>query len=85
MLGQQLEGGSELSDYEISWVHRQFWPHAFPQHAKHGALQEEVEISSNLFYLSGAEEIMSSMEMSCRMGDNAAMALYLQDWDHGSA
>ncbi|RJE18327.1 Prenylcysteine [Aspergillus sclerotialis] len=85
MLGQQLEGEYELSDYNISWVHRQFWPHAFPQYGKDDGLQEKVEIAPNLFYLNGAEEIISSMEMSCRMGDNIAMTLYMQDWDHGPA
>lgn len=85
MLGQRLEGESELSDYNISWVHRQFWPNAFSRYAKHDELQGKVEIAPNLFYLSGTEEIISSMEMSCRMGDNIAMRLYMQDWDHGPA
>lgn len=84
MIGRQLEDGSELSDYDISWVHRQAWPQAFPRYEKQHALLEEIEIGPNLFYLNGAEEVISSMEMSCRMGDNAAMKLYLADWSQPS-
>lgn len=81
MIGRQLEDGPELSNHGISWVHRQSWPQAFPRYNKHHRLLENIEIGPKLFYLSGAEEIVSSMEMSCRMGDNAAVKLYLQDWD----
>lgn len=80
MLGRQLEDGLGLSNYDISWVHRQDWPQAFPRYEKQHALLEEIEIGPNLFYLNGAEEVISSMEMSCRMGDNAATKLYLEDW-----
>jgi hypothetical protein len=79
MIGQQFHEGSELSDYDISWVHRQAWPHAFPRYQESHALLEEVEIAPKLFYLSGAEDVISSMEMSCRMGHNAAEKLYWQE------
>jgi hypothetical protein len=80
MIGQQFHEGSELSDYNISWVHRQAWPHAFPRYQENHALAKEVEIAPKLFYLSSAEDVISSMEMSCRMGRNAAEKLYWQEW-----
>jgi prenylcysteine oxidase/farnesylcysteine lyase len=42
---------------------------------------DEVEIAPNLFYLSGGEEIVSSLEMSCRMGYDAARELSRGRWD----
>jgi prenylcysteine oxidase / farnesylcysteine lyase len=80
MIGQKFHEGSELSDYDISWVHRQAWPHAFPRYQENHAIIDEIEIAPKLFYLNGAEEVISSMEMSCRMGHNAAEKLYWQEW-----
>lgn len=76
MVGQQFHERSELSDYSISWVHHQAWPHAFPRYQENHALLEDIEIAPNLFYVSGAEEVISSVEMSCRMGRKAAERLY---------
>lgn len=76
MIGQQLSKGHELGDYNISWVHRHAWPYAFPRYQKEQALLDRIEITPQLFYLSGAGDVFSSMEMSCRMGYNAARMLY---------
>jgi hypothetical protein len=80
MIGQQLREGHVLGDYNISWAHRHAWPYAFPRYQKEHALLDRIEIAPQLFYLSGAEDAFSSMEMSCRMGHNAAgMLLYWQE------
>ncbi|KAL1967555.1 hypothetical protein VTN77DRAFT_3070 [Rasamsonia byssochlamydoides] len=78
MIGQQFHEGSQLRDYNISWVHRQAWPYAFPRYQENHTLLDQIEIAPKLFYLSGAEEVVSSMETSCRMGQNAAK-LYWQE------
>lgn len=70
MIGKEWKEGAELEDYGIHYVRRQAWPYSYPQ----GGLDfvDEVEIAPNLWYLNGAENVMSSMEMSCRMGRNVA-------------
>lgn len=75
MIGGQFQEGSNLADNGISWVNRQAWPHAFPQPSKDHQFLEKVEIAPGLFYLNGAEEVFSALEMSCRMGKNAAKNL----------
>ena len=69
MIGRLLgkPANKTLEDMEIEWVHRQAWPYAFPiQKAK--PLPGKVEILPNLFYTSVGEELVSSLEMSCRVG-----------------
>lgn len=80
MMGQhqQLRDRHELGNYNISWVHRHAWPYAVPRYQKEHALLDRIEIAPQLFYLGGAEDILSSMEMSCRIGRNAAGMLYRQ-------
>lgn len=78
--GLQTGSGSRLEDYELSWLHRQHWPHAFPARNATGYLSSpQIQLAPKLFYLGGAEEIVSSMEMSCRMGRMAASKLYYED------
>lgn len=74
--------GTALDEYGIRWVDRQVWPHAFPQSSHHRptALLDEIEIAENLFYTGAGEEVVSSMEMSCRMGDNVARWLFWRKW-----
>ncbi|KAF2728715.1 FAD/NAD(P)-binding domain-containing protein [Polyplosphaeria fusca] len=69
--------GQSLDEYDIGWVHRQAWPRAIPNYSEnleHGD-GNKIEIAPKLFYLGGAERYLSSMEMSCRMGRNAARLL----------
>jgi hypothetical protein len=62
-------------NYAFPFFHHQAWPYAFPQLQDNSRWSDEVEIAPNLFYLSGGEEIVNSLEMSCRMGYNAARKL----------
>jgi hypothetical protein len=73
MIGYDSKENKELSDYGIHFVRRRAWPHAFPR--RRGAavnIIDEIEIARDLYYLNGAESLVSSMEMSCRMGRNVA-------------
>ena len=74
-IGRQFTEGHDLSDYGIDWVHRSAWPYAYPKYHKDYDSFGKIEIAPNLFYLGGAEDVLSSMEMSCRMGQNAAKLL----------
>lgn len=75
MVGGHFQKGSKLGDHDISWVNRQAWPYAFPQPLKDHPFLDKVEVAPGLFYLNGAEEMLSSLETSCRMGKNAARKL----------
>ncbi|KAF1992818.1 hypothetical protein P154DRAFT_583420 [Amniculicola lignicola CBS 123094] len=77
LIGKQWREGQSLADIGISWVHRQAWsqalliPHGDRQIRETG----NIEIAAKLFHLGGVEGMLSSMEMSCRMGRNAARLL----------
>ena len=70
MIGREWKEGSQLEDYGIHYVRRQVWPYSYSQ----GGVDfvDEIEIAPDFWYLNGAESVMSSMEMSCRMGRNVA-------------
>lgn len=73
MLGHRMESEKKLDDYGVAFVHRRAWPHSYPQTGEgRREYVEKIEIAPDLFYLKGAESIMSTMEMSCRMGRNVA-------------
>ena len=72
--GQQMTNDSVLEDHGVRFVRRQAWPHAFAK-AVDGPLNlvDEVGIAPDLYYLNGADSVLDSLEMSCRMGRNVAL------------
>ena len=72
-LGKPLD--STLEGVGVRWVHRQVWHQAFPEHYS-SVLPNNIEIADGIFYTGFGEEIVSSLEMSCRMGRLAARLLY---------
>lgn len=74
MLGRDFQEGS---DYGIGYVRRQKWPYSFPKGGDGGVnFVDEIEIAPKLYYLNGAESVVCSMEMSCRMGRNVAQMVH---------
>ena len=69
-----------LQDAEVHWVHRQNWEHAFLEY-NGAAMQDDIEIAESIFYTGASEELVSSLEMSCRMGRRAALLLYYEKAD----
>ena len=76
LLGHNASEGRTMSECGIRWIHRQFWPHALPIYRKDQPISSSIKIAPNLLYLNGAEDIISSIEMSCLMGRNAANWLF---------
>jgi prenylcysteine oxidase / farnesylcysteine lyase len=76
MIGGNFHNNTPLHEQNMSWVHRQAWLSAVPAHRPDATLPQQVQMAPGLFYLCGAEGIISSMEMSCRMGKNVAKRLY---------
>ena len=72
MIGMLYQNNTPLEAQGISWVHRQYWPSAIPVNRHEGLDSPRLELAPGLFYLGGAEQVMSSMEMSCRMAKNVA-------------
>ncbi|KAL2044014.1 hypothetical protein N7G274_003535 [Stereocaulon virgatum] len=69
-----------LDDLGVTWLHRQAWPHAYPQYNPEEPVRDSIEIAPDLFYTAAAEQTPSTMEMSCRMGKNVAERLCDSKW-----
>ena len=55
-----------------TWVHREPLPGSVPIHLPAPDIEARIELSPGLFYGGGADGIMSSVEVGCRMGRNIA-------------
>lgn len=87
LLGHKLDSstGEEskdqtLHDLGVTWTHRQVWPHAYPQFDPKRPILDNIKIAPDLYYTAAAEEVLSTLEMSCRMGNNVAKYLYISKW-----
>ncbi|KAF8847992.1 hypothetical protein BDZ45DRAFT_681518 [Acephala macrosclerotiorum] len=70
----------------VAWVDRQVWPLASPSITR-GPRLDNVELTSGLYYTNFGEELVSSMETSCRMGRLMARLIYrraMRDLSEGS-
>ena len=60
----------------VDWIERAAWPAGYAGLGRadegEGVSAGEVEIAKGLYYLSGGEAAVGTMEMACRMGWNAA-------------
>ncbi|KAK0110985.1 hypothetical protein ONS95_001366 [Cadophora gregata] len=61
------------TDYEFPFVHRQVWPYITPDESGSQLPTGKIEIVPGLFYTGRGEDIVASLEMSCRMGFNAGI------------
>ena len=71
MIGRGWHEGDSLEQHDITWLHRQAWPHALPKYDGQ-PLPGNIEVAPGLFYIGSADEVVSSLEMACRSGRNAA-------------
>lgn len=70
----------ELRHMGITWVHREVWPHAHPIFRSGQPLLDDIGIAPDLLYTGAGDDVLNSMEMSCRMGLNVAKHLYHSKW-----
>ena len=87
LLGHHIESPDQdsqihepLEKLGVTWVHRQAWPHAYPQFDPGRPILDDLEIAPDLYYTAAAEEVLSTMEMGCRMGLNVAKHLCYSKW-----
>ncbi|OCK74546.1 hypothetical protein K432DRAFT_409767 [Lepidopterella palustris CBS 459.81] len=73
MLGYSPD--SPLQSSGVIWIDRQVWPLASPKHTR-GPQLDNVELANGVFYMGLLDELLSSMEMSCRMGCRVAHMVY---------
>ena len=66
----------------MRWVHREEWKHAFLEYDG-SAMLDNIEIADGIFYTGVGEEVVSSLDMSCRMGRRAADLLYNEKFAPG--
>ena len=62
--------------FEFPLVHRQAWPRTTATEIDFELSNNEIELAPSLYYTGGGEDIMSSLEMSCRMGFNAGTKVF---------
>ncbi len=67
------EGIEEISKDDISWLHEKTW-HAYP-YLYPRVTFEEIRLAERLYYTSGIESFISTMETSSLMGMNVARLL----------
>ncbi|KAI4704669.1 hypothetical protein J4E81_001739 [Alternaria sp. BMP 2799] len=80
MVGKSWEDDQNATDAGISWVHRKEWGKALPNFEVYENGSGDVEVMEGLFWLDDVDEVMSSLEMSCKMGRNVASNIaYMQD------
>ncbi|KAH7138128.1 prenylcysteine oxidase 1 [Dendryphion nanum] len=79
LLGHEV-GDEEDINGPVSWIHRKLWhsyPYEFPR-----VTFEEIELQEGLWYTSGIESFISTMETSALMGKNVAR-LVVDSWVEG--
>lgn len=82
LVGGDLANDKELDNYGIHLERRKIWPRSQPQVIKGGIeIVDDVEIAPNLYFLNSAENVISSMETSCRMARNAANLIKVKRWE----
>lgn len=67
---RQHSADEDISEDDISWIYRKVWnsyPYEFPR-----VTFEETQLDDNLWYTSGIESFISTMETSSLMGKNVA-------------
>ncbi|KAI9661300.1 MAG: hypothetical protein M1821_009627 [Bathelium mastoideum] len=78
ILGLSLyDANQEISDNDVSWILRKIWksyPYEYPR-----VTFEELKLDENLWYTSGIESFISTMETSSLMGMNIAK-LIVDQW-----
>lgn len=70
----------DVSKDDVSWIYRKVWdsyPYEYPR-----VTFEELRLDQDLWYTSGIESFISTMETSALMGKNVAR-LIVDDWMHG--
>lgn len=75
LLGLQLKENETLSSEDVTWIHRQIRPHAYPQFNQGEPIFDDLEITLDLYYTTTVGEVVDTMEMGCRMGPHLATRL----------
>ena len=72
--------GTTLEDAGVRWVHREKWHYAFPEYSnrQEAVMLDDFEIADGIYYTGIGDEVVTSLEMSCKMGRRAADLLYYE-------
>jgi prenylcysteine oxidase/farnesylcysteine lyase len=76
LLGVASEGG-EIGEEDITWLYRKVW-HSYPYEYPRDSF-EDIKLGEGLWYTSGIERFISTMETSALMGKNVAR-LVVDGW-----
>ena len=78
LFGYDAPNDAALKELGVSWVKRAVWPYTFKPFDGQRSL-DDLQILPGLYYAGAGEDLVTSLELSCRMGRNAAELLY---YDH---
>ena len=77
LLGHNLDSSAtnkseeqSIYDLGVTWLHRQAWPHAYPQFDPKQPILDNIQIAPDLYYTAASQDVLSTMEMGCRTGNN---------------
>lgn len=70
LLGVEEQDDGGVSEKDISWIYRKVW-HSYPYEYPRDSF-EDISLSEGLWYTSGIERFISTMETSALMGKNVA-------------
>lgn len=73
LLGYQV--GAELDDIQVRWVHRKAWAEYLVETVR-GPKLDNMQLAPGLYYTGVAQELLPTMEMSCRVGVQVADFVY---------
>lgn len=77
IIGRKTDAEGRVNSDDVSWVYRKLWqsyPYEVPR-----VTFEELRLDQNLWYTSGIESFISTMETSALMGKNIAK-LVVEEW-----
>ena len=77
LLGVQESESGELRAEDVSWLYRKVW-HSYPYEYPRDSF-EDIKLGEGLWYTSGIERFISTMETSALMGKNVAR-LVVDGW-----
>ncbi|KAF2466801.1 prenylcysteine oxidase-like protein 1 precursor [Lindgomyces ingoldianus] len=82
ILGEHVPEEGESANGPISWIYHKLW-HSYPYEYPRVTF-DEIKLDEGLFYTSGIESFISTMETSALMGKNVAR-LVVDEWIESAA
>lgn len=74
-MSKKFSNGVLIREDDMDWVHRQAWLHVGPVPGQED-VSGNTEMAENIYYLPAGLQAPSTMEKSCRLGEQVAEQLF---------